>query len=366
VAQARTPVRLWVIPNAAELPSLMAGSGHRGAGVVPGRTAPAAGVHPTGTYPPLAVPPGPPDGTEDPQVDRRFERRMWWLVLLALLVALLLTAANLLPGPAWAEMRTDRALLTADRGRMTVLLDGATVTLESGERRYVDAGTRIDVADRSTGSLVFHGGSAAVLCPGSRTEVLRLHTVTGRDRDPQAALAIGAGRLLADTTSVSGAYRPLSLVVQGPLGDVRNAGAAWYSVEGGGVTVSTGQVTVAGRPIAPTRADLTCGDGVPVTPPAAGPSETPSLEPPSELPSLLPSTSSPTPAQTPPPVVRQPPNNPPATTRTTTRPPTSRPSSSPPPTTSPTPTQATSSPVPPSPTSSPPSPSESSSTPPVG
>ncbi|HEY7271182.1 MAG TPA: cyclic nucleotide-binding protein [Actinoplanes sp.] len=370
VAQARTPVRLWVVPNAAELPSLMAASGHRGPGVVPGRTAPAAGVHPTGTYPPLAVPPGPPDGTEDPQVDRRFERRMWWLVLLALLLALLLTAINLLPGPAWAEMRTDRALLTADRGRVTVVLDGTPVTLAAGARRYVDAGTRIEVADRSTGRLVFHGGSAAVLCPGSRTEVLRLHTGTGRDRDPQAALTIAAGRMLADTTSVSGAYRPLSLVVLGPLGDVRNAGAAWYSVERSGVSVSTGLVTVAGTPMTPTRADLTCGDGVPVTPPAAGPSGSPSLEPPSELPSLLPSdvpTSSPTPNPTPPPVIRQPPNNPPATTRTTTtRPPTTSPSSSPTRTTAPTTVPTSSPPAPPSPTSSSPSPTESSSTPPIG
>ena len=55
-----------------------------------------------------------------------------------------------------------------------------------------------------------------------------------------------------------------------------------------------GQVTVGGVPSAPTRADLTCGDGVPVTPPAAGPSESPSFEPPSELPSLVPSSLPPT------------------------------------------------------------------------
>ena len=366
VAQTRTPVRLWVIPDAAELPSLISSPANRGTGIVPGRTAPEAGVHPAATYPPLAVPPGPPDGTEDPQVDRRFERRMWWLVLFALLLALLLTAANLLPGPAWAEMRTDRALLSADRGRMTVLLDGATVTLSAGERRYVDSGARIDVADRSTGRLVFHGGSAAVLCGGSRTQVLRLDTTAGRYRDPHAELAVNAGRLLADTTSVSGAYRPLSLVVLGSLGDVRNAGAAWFAVERGGVTVSTGQVTVGGTPSAPTRADLTCGDGVPVTPPAAGPSESPSVEPPSELPSLLPSTlPTTTPAPTLPPVVRRPTTNPPTTTRATTKPPTTRPSSSPTRTTAPTPSQSSSSPAP-SPSSSSPSPSDTISTPPIG
>jgi putative peptide zinc metalloprotease protein len=57
-------------------------------------------------------------------VDRRFERRMWWLVLLLLLLALLLTAANFAPGPAWAEMPTNRALLTADPGPVTALVDG--------------------------------------------------------------------------------------------------------------------------------------------------------------------------------------------------------------------------------------------------
>jgi putative peptide zinc metalloprotease protein len=249
---------------------------------------------------------------------------------------------------------------------MTVLLDGSTVTLSAGERRYVDAGTRIDVADRSTGRLVFHGGSAAVLCGGSRTQVLRLSATTGRHRDPHAELAVNAGRLLADTSSSSGAYRPLSLVVLGSLGDVRNAGAAWYAVERDAVTVSTGQVTVGGTPSAPTRADLTCGDGVPVTPPAAGPSESPSFEPPSELPSLVPSTlppTTPTPKATLPPVVRQPNNPPPTTTRTTTRPPTTRPSSSPTRTTAPTPTQTSSSPAP---SSSSPTASESAPTPPIG
>ena len=106
-------------------------------------------MHPDAVYPPLAVPPGPPDGTEDPEVDRRFERRMWWLVLLVLLLALLLTAVNFMPGPAWAEMPTNRALLTADRGRLTMLLDGATVTLAEGDRRYVDEGARIEVAVNS-------------------------------------------------------------------------------------------------------------------------------------------------------------------------------------------------------------------------
>jgi putative peptide zinc metalloprotease protein len=358
VAQARTPVRLWVIPDASDLPPLV-GSAHRGPGaVVPGRTAPRAGVHPTGTYPPLAVPPGPPDGTEDPDVDHRFERRMWWLVLLLLLLALLLTAANFAPGPAWAEMPTNRALLTVDQGRLTATVDGQSITLQSGDRRYVDQGTRIEVADRSTGRLTFQGGSAALLCAGSRAGVGRLYTEADRYRDPHAEMAIDNGRMLADTTSVSGAYRPLALVVTRPLGNVTNAGAAWYAVDPSALTVSTGRVSVAGQPVTPTGESLNCGDGVTIQPPAAGPSESPSEEPlPSELPStILTTTPPPTTQAPPPPVIQQPPNNPrPTTTRATTRPPTTttRPT--------PTPTRTTTSPSPsPSPSRDPdPSPSPS-------
>jgi putative peptide zinc metalloprotease protein len=372
VAQTRTPVRLWVIPDASDLPPLV-GAAHRTSPtgpVVPGRTAPAAGVHPAGTYPPLAVPPGPPDGTEDPDVDRRFERRMWWLVLLLLLLALLLTAANFRPGPAWAEMPTNRALLTVDQGKLTATVDGEKVTLEAGARRYVDEGARIEVAGKSTGRLTFQGGSAALLCADSRSSVGRLYTDAGRYRDPHAEVALDNGRMLADTTSVSGAYRPLALVVNRPAGDVTNAGAAWYSVDPGVVTVSTGQVSVAGQPAAATRADLNCGDGVTVEPPAAGPSESPSEEPPSEVPSTVPSTiatTTPPPANQPPPVIQQPPNNPgqpnnpPATTtRPTTRPTTTRPTTKPT-TTRPTPPRTT-----PPRTTPPQSPPPSSSNPPDG
>jgi len=362
VAQARTPVRLWVIPDASDLPPLVgAAGGRRTSGSGPaahGRTAPTAGVHPTGTYPPLAAPPGPPDGTEDPDVDRRFERRMWWLVLLLLLLALLLTAANFAPGPAWAEMPTDRALLTADRGRLVAVIDGRNVTIEAGQRRYVAEHTRIEVAERSTGRLTFQGGSAALLCAGSRTEVGQLYTDAGRHRDPHAALAVDSGRMLADTTSTSGAYRPLALVVNRSLGDVTNDGVAWFAVDPGAITVSTGLVSVGGTPSAPTRAELNCGDGVPVEPPAAGPSESPSEEPPpSELPSELPSLPSLPPAattQAPPPVIQQPdpPAPPTRTTRPTTRPATTRPPTTPP-STRPSPTPPTSPPTSPPPEPSP-------------
>jgi putative peptide zinc metalloprotease protein len=373
VAQTRTPVRLWVIPDASELPPLV-GAAHRGTVNGPasvGMTAPRDGVHPGGVYPPLAVPPGPPDGTEDPDVDRRFERRMWWLVLLLLLLALLLTAVNFAPGRAWAEMAGNRVLLSADKGRITALINGASVTLDQGDRRFVAEGTRIDVPPAATGRLTFSGGAAALLCPGSRTEVGKISTGTGRTREPRGALAVDNGRLLADTTSVSGAYEPLTLVVRRPLGDVTNAGAAWYSVEPSAVSVSTGRVAVGGAPSSPTRSDLNCGDGVPVEPPAAGPSESPTPEP---LPSdLLPSEVAPTatltvpPPTTAPPVI-QPPDDPdPTTTAPTTRPatrpattrPTTKPTTKAPPTTPP------SSPRP-TPSSEPPSSSQTSTPPVIG
>jgi putative peptide zinc metalloprotease protein len=367
VAQTRTPVRLWVMPDASNLPPLVGSPRH--VAVAPlseGRTAPSAGVHGIGVYPPLAVPPGPPDGTEDPEVDRRFKRRMWWLVVFVLFLALTLTAANLVPGPAWAEMPGDRALLTADHGPLTVLVDGTTVALGEGGRRYVDEGSRIEVPAGSTGRLTFPGGSAAVLCAGSQTHIGRLWTDSGRHREPHGVVALDSGRLLADTSSTSGAFRPLSLVVRRTLSDVTNAGRSWYAVDPGGVILSTGSVTVAGAPTGPTGVDLSCGDGVAVTPPAAGPSESPSAELPSELPSeVVPSPSE----SLPPPVVSAPttipspdqpnpgttttrPPQPPTTTQppATTRPPTTRPTTTRPttrpPTTAPTTATTTSSPSP--------------------
>jgi putative peptide zinc metalloprotease protein len=342
VAQTRTPVRLWVIPDASNLPPLI-GAGNSlvtGPPQPTGRSIPASGVHGAGVYPPLAGPPGPPDGTEDSEVDRRLKRRMWWLVLLLLLLALLLTFANFAPGPAWAEMPSTRALLTADRGPVTVVTGGTTTRLTQGDRRYVGEGSRIEVPPRSTGRLTFSGGSVAVLCGGSRTNVNRLWIDGGRKYSEHGTIGLDDGRLLVDTATTSGAFRPLSLVVRRPSGDVVNTGRAWYAVDPGAVTVATGSAAVAGVPVADTPGDLTCGDGAVVQPPAAGPSEEPSSYPPTES-TPLPNISIPNlPSTTPnvPPTIRPPRRttqpNPPATT---TRPPTT-PATTTPPTTSPTPT----------------------------
>jgi putative peptide zinc metalloprotease protein len=254
-------------------------------------------VHPT-DYPPLAAPPGPPPEGLDDEIDRRFERRMWWLVLLLVFLALLVVASNLLPGPAWAEMPADRALLTAERGAVTAVVDGRPVSLARGERLYVGEGARVEVRDRSTGRLTFRGGAATVLCAGTLVDVGRLWSDGAGNRSPRGRVTLQQGRVLADTASTSGAFAPLALALDRPVGRVTNTGSAWYAVDGGQVQVSTGDVRVDGAPQAPTGGGLTCGDGVPVTPPAGTPSQPSS---PSEVPTatLTPSaTPSPTPRVT--------------------------------------------------------------------
>ncbi|GGQ39393.1 cyclic nucleotide-binding protein [Couchioplanes azureus] len=331
VAQTRTPTRLWIVPDAADLPPLI-GPPARLAGTAAARAESATGVHSAGVYPPLAAPPGPPDGTEDPDVDRRFERRLWWLVLLLLLLSLLLTGMNLAPGPAWAEMPTDRALLTSERGTVTATIDGRPVRLAAGDRRYVARGTRVDVPAKASGRLTFQGGSASLLCPGTQVELGTLVTDAGRRRVPHGALSVETGRVLADTGSTSGAYEPLSLTVTRlGAGDVTNNGAAWFAVDPGAVTVATGRVYVAGTPEMAAATSLSCGDGVPVAPPAGSPSQTPD-DPPPATPSEAPSPSATPPTESTtvplPPTVPVPPggpNPPPATadppTRPTLRPP---------------------------------------------
>jgi putative peptide zinc metalloprotease protein len=186
---------------------------------------------------------------------------------------------------------------------------------------------------------------------------------------PSGTLIVDNGRVLADTTSVSGAYRPLALVVSRPTGDVTNAGAAWYSADPAAVTVSSGRVTVGGAQANATGSPLTCGDGIEVEPPSAGPSEAPSEEVPSDLPSEItpsviestvpPTTEAPVvPTTTPDPDDDQDePDNPPATTvrppTTTTRPPAPSPSPSRP---SPRPSPSSASPSSPAPSDNDPSP----------
>jgi putative peptide zinc metalloprotease protein len=301
VAYARTHVRLWTIPAVSGLPLLLgaspAGAAAEGGPIVRGQGAPAVGVHPAADYPPLASPPGPPPPADE-EVDRRFERRLWWLVLLFLLLAIGSGVANLIPGPAWAEMPGDKALLSAEQGRVIATLDGRTVTLEQGDRLYVAEGSDIRVQTKSTGRLTFRGGAALVLCGETRTDVGALWSAGRRQVEPHGSLTLNSGRVLADTASTSGAFASLALEIGSGTSQVVNDGPAWYSVTSGDAVVSDGKVTVDGTRQPVTNRPLTCGDGVVVRPPAGTPSDSP--EPsdtvvPEETPTPTPSpTASPT------------------------------------------------------------------------
>ncbi len=382
VAQTVTPTRLWVLPDASDLPPLV-GATHR-----PGSPMPVVsvngGLRPStpsgGGYPPLTVPPGPPDGIGDPEVDRGFERRLWWLIGFLLVFALVLTGLNFRAGPAWAEMPGDDALLTVDQGQVTAMLDGDRVPLESGDRRYVSTGAQIEVPDQAGARLTFPGGAIALICAGTRIQVGALATGAGRDQSPAAALSLQSGRLLADTRTASGAYQPLALTVARDGGLARNNGAAWFSVEPSALTVSTGSVLVDGTPSPTSEAPLACADGVPVAPPVESSADPQITEEPlptapaSVPPSIVPSASvSPTatvgsPVETPDPDPVETDDEAPivvptrtVTTRPATRPPT--PTRTPPRTTPPPTTQApvTTPPPDPEPTTAPTTPPQEAS-----
>jgi putative peptide zinc metalloprotease protein len=302
VAFTRTAVRLWSLPPVEQLPTLLGDAVGRIAGLVPVIGGPPrAGVHPAGDdYPPLAAPPGAPPPEPGDDVDRHFERRMWWLVWLLVLIAATLAGGNMLPGPAWAEMPTDRALLSGERGGVTVVRPGsaaAPARLGPGEQAYVGAGDVVEVADGGKARLTFRGGSVAVLCERSRAGIEDLRGTPGtRPLSPQGRLALQRGRLLADTATTRRSFRSMDLAISSEGHAIVNDGSAWYSVSGGEVEVSSGQVRRDQEPQPMTSKPLTCGDGVPVPRPAGTPSGDPT---PSPTPSATPTaTATPTPEAT--------------------------------------------------------------------
>lgn len=266
VAQARTPVRLWVIPNASDLPPLV---GMYGPGVPMPVLRPStpAVARPGSAHPPLAVPPGPPDADEQFDVDHHFERRMWGFTSLMLVFAVGSLLVNVSASPAWAEMPTERVLLSVQRGAATTFADRQSSSLAPDDRRYLAAGSRVDVPAGGGALLTFPGGAAVVLCGDSSVEVDGVGVTNGRQSSPSGRLKLVSGRLLADTNSPSGAFRPLGLTVLRTQGDVASDGRAWYSVDASGVAVSTGAVTVAGTGAPATDQALNCGDGVEVKKP---------------------------------------------------------------------------------------------------
>ncbi|GIF24697.1 putative peptide zinc metalloprotease protein [Actinoplanes tereljensis] len=368
VAQTLTPVRLWVLPDASDLPPLV-GATHRPGSpmpVVAVNGGPRPGAPAPDAYPPLAVPPGPPEGPDDQSVDRRFEGRLWWFTVILLVLALVFTVLSFRPGPAWAEMARDRVLITVDHGRATSEAESELATIEAGDERYVGAGTEVDVPTGATARLTFPGGGVTVLCAGSRVMVGDLSVGSGRHQSPRGAISLQAGRVLADTTGTSGAFNPLALTVTRPDGKITNSGAAWYSVDPAAVTVSTGTVSVAGQATAGTGAKLSCGDGVEVTQPSEEQSTEPSEEPlpsesiaPAESASAVPSVSaSPTATEDSTEETTQP------TEAATTQAPTTRPTTiRPPTTTTPTTRPTTAATTPPTTTAAPPEPTPTTTEP---
>jgi putative peptide zinc metalloprotease protein len=276
VATARTPARIWVMPGVGGLP-LLVGAGPAVDALSGGR-APSVGAHPPTSYPPLAAPPGPPPSSTGADVDSRFERKLWWLLILLLLFAVFLTGTNFFAGPVWAEMRSDQALLRVTHGAADVRSGGVRRTLPQDTKVYVREGDVVEVAARSTATLTFRGGSRTTLCAGTDVDLGRLRSDAGRRVRPSADLTLRDGRLLVDTQSTSKAFEALTLRIGTP--EVVNEGLARYAVSPSATVVGTGSVYRAGRPLAvDPRADLTCGDGVALRRPGGTPTVERSVDP---------------------------------------------------------------------------------------
>jgi putative peptide zinc metalloprotease protein len=238
----------------------------------------------------------------DDRVDRRFERRLWWLLLLLLLLALLVTGANLIPGPAWAEMPADRALLAVERGRVEVTVDGRPATLDAGAEAYLGAGDRIRVRPRAAATLTFRGGASTVLCAGTRVDVGPLWSRGLRPVVPHGRLTLDTGRILADTAGTSDAFDPLALTVDRTGGRVSNQGAARFAVAGGDLTVASGEVRLDDALQRAVGGRLDCGDGAAPLRPDGSRGGGPTTAPPTPTvpqPSIPTPSVSPTPTATP-------------------------------------------------------------------
>jgi putative peptide zinc metalloprotease protein len=265
VGRARTPVNLLVLPAVSGLALLLGASASglqaEAAGRGAGR-APAFGVHPPAAYPPLAVPPGPPrPGTDaGDRLDRRFERRLRWLLVLVLLFGFGLTGANLLPPVVWAEMPADRALLHVERGGASAVVDGEPVRLPAGADIYLGAGDTVEVAARGSARLTYRGGAESLVCAGTAVTLGRLVT---RDEPPvpTAALRVDRGLVVTDTTSASAAFRHLRAVQQSAAGTAVSTGRASFAVAPSGVRVASGELTLDGARVPPTGGRLGCGNG---------------------------------------------------------------------------------------------------------
>ncbi len=255
VATARTPTRLWSVPALPGVPLLLGADPAVGRASAAG-AGPRIGVHPAAGYPPLAAPPGPPP-VIDETVDGRFERRLWWLPPCSCCSRCSSPRTNFIPGPAWAEMPADRALLVDDPGhRRRRPSAGRPVKLTSGDKVYVTEGDQVRLRDRSLGDADLPGrlghralrrqrGRRSVRC-GARGTGAPCRTAscgwpTGGCWSTPRARGARSGRWSC-RSEAAGAR-------------LTNDGAAWYRVSaGGGSVVSTGpsgSTTRSSRP--PTR-----------------------------------------------------------------------------------------------------------------
>jgi putative peptide zinc metalloprotease protein len=132
-----------------------------------GGRAPGFGAHPVVGYPPLASPPA---RHRPLWTNRRRPVRAQAVVAAAAPAAVRADRDRRQPhpGPAWAEMPTDRALLQIDRGRADVVLAGQPVTLNAGGQAYVRTSDAVSIGSRSNARLIFRGGSTTLLCAAAR------------------------------------------------------------------------------------------------------------------------------------------------------------------------------------------------------
>jgi putative peptide zinc metalloprotease protein len=303
VAVTRTPVRLFRVPAVSGLALLLGTSvstlAAEADGRAPGRP-PITGAHPVMAYPPLAVPPGPP--VPPPQgapsyaaipndvVDRRFERRLRWLLILVLLLALLLTGGNILLAPlTWAEMPTDKALLRVAHGGATAVVATTAYHLDEGDQIYLGAGDHASVDPTSRAQLTYRGGASTILCAGTDITMGPLET-TGSV--PHADLTLHAGRALTDTATPSPAFDDLDAALTLPGGVATNQGPAWYAASPFGIDVSAGKITYAGALVEGDGNPIGCGDGTAIRRPSSTPTSTPTpAATPTQAPTATPSAS---------------------------------------------------------------------------
>jgi putative peptide zinc metalloprotease protein len=314
VAVARSQARLFSLPAVSGLPLLLGtpvgALTAEAEGRAPGRP-PTSGVHPKQSYPPLAVPPGPPVAS-DGEVDRRFEKKLRWLLILVLLLAFLFTGGNILMAPlAWGEMPSDQALVRVQVGDAVAVVGGVSYDLAVGDEIYVGQADDVKVGIRSRALVTYHGGASSILCAG--TEVTMGHMVTaGEPPTPSADVTLRRGIALIDTKSTSPAFENLDSTVDLGSGVAANQGAAWYALAPWGVQVSEGRVTYGGALVPANKRSLGCGDGSVIQRPSVDPTPSPEPTPsPSDTPTPSPSVS-PTAG----------PTIPTTTTSTTTKPPT--------------------------------------------